>query len=261
MGGVRARAGGFLAAVLLASGCSGSGDGEGEATTSSAATSSSSSGTSTTAACDAELDVVEEGFTVVPDEGMGPRISVGLVVENPGDLLATDTRLEITARDGSGDPVPAKGAETDDPALGATIEAVPPGGRQGHSFVTYLESGDVESIEVTVRRTSWAVMDEESEQVETKGASLTGERVTYTAEPAGDEPVEGASTYVLFRSSSGELIGGSSAGDGPDSYSARSTERTMDVGERTRTPLPEGAEDVAVHVDHVDPRAEPADCP
>ena len=260
MGGARSRVGGILAATLLATGCIGSGDGEGEAPSSSAAPSSSSSGTSTTAGCDAQPEVVEEGFTVVPDEGMGPRISVGLVVENPGDLLATETRLEITARDRSGDPVPPKGVETDDPTLGATIEAVPPGGRQGHSFVTYLESGDVDSIDVTVRRNSWAVMDEESEQVTTKGASLAGEQVTYTAEPAGDEPVEPASTYVLFRSSSGELIGGSSADDGPDTYAATSTERSMEVG-TSLTPLPGEAEDVEVHVDHVDPRAEPADCP
>lgn len=260
MGGIRARAGGILAATLLASGCHGSGDGEDEAATATpSSATSSSSRTSPAAGCDAELEVVEKGFTIFPDDGMGARISVGLVVENPGDLLATDTRVEITARDGSGDPVSAK--EADEAAMGATIEAVPPGGRQGHSSITYLESGDVDSIDVTVRRNSWAVMDEESAQVETKGASLAGQRVTYTAEPAGDEPVQGARTYVLFRSSSGELIGGSTSGDGPDSYSASSTKRTMDVGERTRTPLPGGAEDVEVHVDHVNPRAEPADCP
>src|SRR5699024_8506478 len=132
---------------------------------------------------------------------------------------------------------------------------------QGHSSITYLESGDVDSIDVTVRRNSWAVMDEESAQVETKGASLAGQRVTYTAEAAGDEPVQGARTDVLFRSSSGQLIGGSTSAPVPDSYSARSTQRTMDVGERRRAPPPGGAEDVEVHVDHVNPRADPADCP
>ncbi|GLZ77127.1 hypothetical protein Afil01_19340 [Actinorhabdospora filicis] len=196
------------------------------------------------------LSVTEFGRTTIETDDYG-LISYGLVLTNTSDLLASDARVQLTAYDLFGTPIP--GATTE-----LTAHRVPAGGKAvlGGIFIDLTQRWTVAMIgdlRATVGHTDWW-RDTGDTDARLSTLLVTDVTVTHLDPPratvafrvSGEISSVYTNTFVLFRGSSGEIVGGCAGG-------SENTDR-LDDGRIAVTDCarPESAVDTAteIHLDH-----------
>lgn len=170
----------------------------------------------------AQVEITESAFTVTEDSSGDPMVSYAIILSNPGTDIALYTKLEIQLLDADGEAIVDLDADRESVNRDAFL--IMPGQTQAVSALTYVESGDVESIDVALSGTEWA--DPEDDRfmpltADDVSAEADGNRavVTFAVDSPYDNELTAVSTYAIFRDSSGELLGGSAAIDAdPLSY-------------------------------------------
>jgi len=159
---------------------------------------------------DAEVAVVESGFSNFmggfdQDER---SVAYGFIVENSGDDVATDITISVSAYDAAGSAVASDSH---------TIHVLRPGEKLGlgDEFFGDTFAADVDRIDVQVSEPSGLG----SEEVPAEG-TLTAEGITttaddysvttkFTAKSTYGEQLDYPSAYAIYRNAEGKIIGGS----------------------------------------------------
>lgn len=181
----------------------------------------------------AAVEVVEQGFTVLADSGAGPKVSYGVVVENRSADVALVTRLEVTLLDSTGEPV--TDLDRDREINDAAVNLVLPGEQQVYTNLPHVAHDDITSLEVEVTGSRWATADGwhrviEVLEVETRAQGDSGMTINFTAESPYRGTVQPVYTYALFRSATGEVVGGSGWNDAtPHEYPEGVVHGTIDI--------------------------------
>ena len=197
----------------------------------------------------AGVEVVEQGFTVTPDTGAGDTVSYGVVVENQSADVALVTRIEVTLLDSAGEPV--ADLDRDRKVNDASVNLVLPGERQAYTNLPHVAHEDIASLSVEVTGSSWVTADGwhrpiEVHDVENRPQGDSGMVIDFTAESPYRGTVRPVYSYALFRSDTGELVGGSGWNDAtPHEYTEGVVHGTIDIAGG----VPDGTAEVEVYVD------------
>lgn len=197
----------------------------------------------------AGVEVVEQGFTVSDDSGAGPKVSYGVVVENRSADVALVTRLEVTLLDSAGQPV--TDLDRDREVNDAAVNLVLPGEQQVYTNLPHVAHDDIASLEVEVTGSRWATADGwhraiDVQEVENRAQGDSGMMINFTAESPYRGTVQPVYTYALFRSATGQVVGGSGWNDAtPHEYPEGVVDGTIDIAGG----VPDDTAEVEVYVD------------
>lgn len=180
------------------------------------------------------LVVVEQGFTPITDDPLGPpAVTIGALVENTSGMVAYRTQVTFTMLDPSGAVVPDK----EQAAVNSSRQVIPvirPGERVGIGSVALTVDRDrpkdpavpVGSVRVTLDSTHWvpptsggASFAPVTTRIQSSGRVFAdgigplqqGIHADYIITSGYCQPIAGAHGALLWRDSTGKLIGGARA--------------------------------------------------